>query len=85
MTLGKQAGHDLHQQHCLFKVAIYAVASQTDDLHPTYTSWQKFLCFLLLFIFLMWVLCIAAVAAQTDALCSTDLPADNKQHCCMQI
>jgi len=27
VALGQQAGHDLHQQHCLLKVCIYAVAA----------------------------------------------------------
>ena len=82
MALGKQAGHDFHQQHCLLKIPIYAMASQTDDLHPTNISWQTFLSLLN---FLMWVFGIAAVAAQTDALYSTDLPADNKHHCCIHM
>lgn len=34
-ALGQQGGHDLHQQHRLLKVCIYAVAPQAYDLHPT--------------------------------------------------
>ena len=95
MALGKQAGHDLHQQHCLLKVGIYAVASQTDDLQPTYTPADKLfypsfavihmgfiaVIYMVLFLLLIWFECTAAVAGQTDALYCTDMPNDNKQGC----